>query len=96
MIKKTSTVTGYREAVEKNVQRARDMGFTGTPEELGALFTKYMTEKMRRCLGQILSIKQSSRTGATTCKRWRGSFKPGLIRTDNAGQCFSSYYEKAG
>jgi hypothetical protein len=51
MIKKTSTVTGYREAVEKNVQRARDMGFTGTPEELGALFTKYMTEKNEALFG---------------------------------------------
>lgn len=51
MIKKTSTVTGYREVVEKNVQRARDMGFTGTPEELGALFTKYMTEKNEALFG---------------------------------------------
>ena len=51
MIKKTSTVTGYREAVEKNVQRARDMGFTGTPEELSALFTKYMTEKNEALFG---------------------------------------------
>ena len=51
MIKKTSTVTGYREAVEKNVQRARDMGFTGTPEELGALFTQYMTEKNEALFG---------------------------------------------
>lgn len=51
IIKKTSTVTGYREAVEKNVQRARDMGFTGTPEELGALFTKYMTEKNEALFG---------------------------------------------
>lgn len=51
IIKKTSTVTGYREAVEKNVQRARDMGFTGTPEELGALFTKYMTEKNEELFG---------------------------------------------
>ena len=51
MIKKTSTVTGYRETVEKNVQRARDMGFTGTPEELGALFTKYMTEKNEALFG---------------------------------------------
>lgn len=51
MIKKTSTVTGYRETVEKNVQRARDMGFTGTPEELSALFTKYMTEKNEALFG---------------------------------------------
>lgn len=51
MIKKTSTVTGYREAFEKNVQRARDMGFTGTPEELSALFTKYMTEKNEALFG---------------------------------------------
>ena len=51
MIKKTSTVTGYREVVEKNVQRARDMGFTGTPEELSALFTKYMTEKNEALFG---------------------------------------------
>ena len=51
MIKKTSTVTGYREVVEKNVQRARDMGFTGTPEELSALFTKYMTEKNEAFFG---------------------------------------------
>lgn len=51
VIKKTSTVTGYREAFEKNVQRARDMGFTGTPEELSALFTKYMTEKNEALFG---------------------------------------------
>lgn len=51
MIKKTSTVTGYREAVEKKLQRARDMGFTGTPEELSFLFDKYMTEKNEQLYG---------------------------------------------
>lgn len=51
MIKKTSTVTGYREAVEKKVERAREMGFTGTPEELGDLFDRYMTEKTEQLYG---------------------------------------------
>ena len=51
MIKKTSTVTGYRESVEKKVERARDMGFTGTPEELGDLFDRYMTEKNEQLYG---------------------------------------------
>lgn len=51
MIKKTSTVTGYREAVEKKVERAREMGFTGTPEELGDLFDRYMTEKNEQLYG---------------------------------------------
>ena len=51
MIKKTSTVTGYREVVEKKVERAREMGFTGTPEELGDLFDRYMTEKNEQLYG---------------------------------------------
>lgn len=51
MIKKTSTVTGYRENVEKKVERAREMGFTGTPEELGDLFDRYMTEKNEQLYG---------------------------------------------
>lgn len=51
MIKKTSTVTGYRESVEKKVERAREMGFTGTSEELGDLFDRYMTEKNEQLYG---------------------------------------------
>lgn len=51
MIKKTTTVTGYRETVEKKVERAREMGFTGTPEELGDLFDRYMTEKNEQLYG---------------------------------------------
>ena len=51
MIKKTSTVTGYRESVGKKVERAREMGFTGTPEELGDLFDRYMTEKNEQLYG---------------------------------------------
>ena len=51
MIKKTSVVTGYRESVEKKVERAREMGFTGTPEELGDLFDRYMTEKNEQLYG---------------------------------------------
>ena len=51
MIKKTSTMTGYRESVEKKVERAREMGFTGTPEELGDLFDRYMTEKNEQLYG---------------------------------------------
>ena len=51
MIKKTSTVTGYRESVEKKVERAREMGFTGTPEELGDLFDRFMTEKNEQLYG---------------------------------------------
>lgn len=51
MIKKTSTVTGYRETVEKKVERAKEMGFTGTPEELGDLFDRYMTEKNEQLYG---------------------------------------------
>lgn len=51
MIKKTSTVTGYRESVEKKVERAREMGFTGTPEELCDLFDRYMTEKNEQLYG---------------------------------------------
>ena len=51
MIKKTSTVTGYRESVEKKVERAREMGFTGTPEELRDLFDRYMTEKNEQLYG---------------------------------------------
>jgi hypothetical protein len=51
LIKKTSTVTGYRESVEKKVERAREMGFTGTPEELGDLFDRYMTEKNEQLYG---------------------------------------------
>lgn len=51
MIKKTSTVTGYRESVEKKVERAREMGFTGTPEELRDLFDRFMTEKNEQLYG---------------------------------------------
>ena len=51
MIKKTSAVTGYRESVEKKVERAREMGFTGTPEELGDLFDRFMTEKNEQLYG---------------------------------------------
>ena len=51
MIKKTATVTGYRETVDKKVERAREMGFTGTPEELGDLFDRYMTEKNEQLYG---------------------------------------------
>ena len=51
MIKKTSIVTGYRESVEKKVERAREMGFTGTPEELGDLFDRFMTEKNEQLYG---------------------------------------------
>lgn len=48
---KTSTVTGYKEWNENKVQAARDMGFTGTPEELAYLFNRYMTEKNEALFG---------------------------------------------
>lgn len=48
---KTSTMTGYKEWNENKVQAARDMGFTGTPEELAYLFNRYMTEKNEALFG---------------------------------------------
>ena len=48
---KTSTMTGYKEWNENKVQAARDMGFTGTPEELAYLFNRYMTEKNEAMFG---------------------------------------------
>lgn len=48
---KTSTMTGYKEWNENKVQAARDMGFTGTPEELAYLFNRYMTEKNESLFG---------------------------------------------
>jgi hypothetical protein len=48
---KTSTITGYKEWNENKVQAARDMGFTGTPEELAYLFNRYMTEKNEALFG---------------------------------------------
>lgn len=48
---KTSTMTGYKEWTENKVQAARDMGFTGTPEELAYLFNRYMTEKNEALFG---------------------------------------------
>ena len=51
MLKKTSTVTGYRDTVEKKVQKAREMGFTGTPEELSELFDRFWTEENEKLYG---------------------------------------------
>ena len=51
MRKKTSTVTGYRDTVEKKVQKAREMGFTGTPEELSELFDRFWTEENEKLYG---------------------------------------------
>lgn len=51
MLKKTSTVTGYRDMVEKKVQKAREMGFTGTPEELSELFDRFWTEENEKLYG---------------------------------------------
>lgn len=51
MLKKTSTVTGYRDTVEKKVQKAREMGFTGTPEELSELFDRFWTEENEKIYG---------------------------------------------
>ena len=51
MLKKTSTVTGYRDTVEKKVQKAREMGFTGTPEELCELFDRFWTEENEKLYG---------------------------------------------
>lgn len=48
---KTSTMTGYKEWNENKVQAARDMGFTGTPEELSYLFNRYMTDKNEALFG---------------------------------------------
>lgn len=48
---KTSTMTGYKEWNKNKVQAARDMGFTGTPEELAYLFNRYMTEKNEALFG---------------------------------------------
>lgn len=48
---KTSTMTGYKAWNENKVQAARDMGFTGTPEELAYLFNRYMTEKNEALFG---------------------------------------------
>jgi hypothetical protein len=48
---KTSTMTGYKEWNENKVQAARDMGFTGTPDELAYLFNRYMTEKNEALFG---------------------------------------------
>lgn len=51
MLKKTSTVTGYRDTVEKKVQKAREMGFTGTPEELSEMFDRFWTEENEKLYG---------------------------------------------
>lgn len=51
MLKKTSTITGYRDTVEKKVQKAREMGFTGTPEELSELFDRFWTEENEKLYG---------------------------------------------
>lgn len=48
---KTSTMTGYKEWNENKVQAARDIGFTGTPEELAYLFNRYMTDKYEALFG---------------------------------------------
>lgn len=48
---KTSTMTGYKEWNENKVQAARDMGFTGTPDELAYLFNRYMTDKNEALFG---------------------------------------------
>lgn len=48
---KTSTMTGYKEWNENKVQAARDMGFTGTPDELAYLFNRYMTDKYEALFG---------------------------------------------
>lgn len=48
---KTSTMTGYKEWNENKLQAARDMGFTGTSEELAYLFNRYMTEKNEALFG---------------------------------------------
>lgn len=48
---KTSTMTGYKEWNDNKVQAARDMGFTGTPEELAYLFNRYLTEKNEALFG---------------------------------------------
>lgn len=48
---KTSTMTGYKDWNENKVQAARDMGFTGTPDELAYLFNRYMTDKNEALFG---------------------------------------------
>lgn len=48
---KTSTMTGYKEWNENKVQAARDMGFTGTPDELAYLFNRYLTDKYEALFG---------------------------------------------
>ena len=62
MLKKTSTVTGYRDTVEKKVQKAREMGFTGTPEELSELFDKFWTEQNEKLYGSEV-LRQAIYTG---------------------------------
>ena len=48
---KTSTMTGYKDWNENKVQAERDMGFTGTPDELAYLFNRYMTDKNEALFG---------------------------------------------
>ena len=62
MLKKTSTVTGYRDTVEKKVQKAREMGFTGTPEELSELFDRFWTEENEKLYGSEV-LRQAIYTG---------------------------------
>lgn len=62
MLKKTSTVTGYQDTVEKKVQKAREMGFTGTPEELSELFDKFWTEQNEKLYGSEV-LRQAIYTG---------------------------------
>lgn len=62
ILKKTSTVTGYRDMVEKKVQKAREMGFTGTPEELSELFDRFWTEENEKLYGSEV-LRQAIYTG---------------------------------
>lgn len=55
---KTSTMTGYKDWNENKVQAARDMGFTGTPEELAYLFNRYMTEKNEALFGSDIIYQE--------------------------------------
>ena len=51
MTAQTSTVQGMKAQEAKFLKAAQDMGFTGTSDDLSAMFEKYMTKEWENILG---------------------------------------------
>lgn len=68
---KTSTPAGHRAVQDAKFQRAQDLGFTGTKDELTFLYDKYMTEQMEKMYGSDIINQMIIQNDAEELKRLR-------------------------